>query len=65
LGKREINIETNKKGILTLYNEINSENAVYIIVPESQYLQVPIGEREVKKALSFKKNYYKKNLLWH
>ena len=36
--KTEISFETNKKGILTAYNHIQDENAVYVSAPKAVFL---------------------------
>jgi PhzF family phenazine biosynthesis protein len=38
LGLKEITIHTNKKGTLTVYNEIETQNAVYITAPNPKYI---------------------------
>ena len=35
-GESEIIVETNKKGLLTVYNRLDSDNAVYITAPKAQ-----------------------------
>ncbi len=49
--KREIAIETNKKGILTVYNSIEDEDAVYITSPEAQYLKLNLSKDQIAGAL--------------
>ncbi len=51
LQKEEIVIETNRKGLLTIYNEIERENTIYITAPEPQYLKVPITKKECASVL--------------
>ncbi len=51
LNKSEIEIETNRKGCLTVYNRINEENAVYITSPEGIDLDIPVTKSEIAKAL--------------
>lgn len=50
--KSEIMIETNKKGILTVYNSIKNEDAVYITAPPAQYLKLNISWEQVAEALN-------------
>ncbi len=50
-AKKEITIETNKKGLLTVYNEIESEGAVYITAPKAIHLQAPVDKKEAAQAL--------------
>lgn len=49
--KREISIETNKKGILTVYNSIEDEDAVYITSPKAQHLKLTISKDQIAEAL--------------
>lgn len=50
--KSEITVETNRKGVITIYNSIDSEDAIYITAPAAQYLNVPVSSREAADALS-------------
>lgn len=50
-NKKEILFETNKKGKLKLYNELDSEDAVYITAPKPIDLQVPVHVTEIADAL--------------
>lgn len=50
--KREISIETNKKGILTVYNAIEDEDAVYITSPEALHLKLNIEKEKIAEALN-------------
>ncbi len=54
-SKEEISIETNKKGILTVYNRIDTDGAVYITAPDAIYMDVPIDKSEIAKALGVTK----------
>jgi PhzF family phenazine biosynthesis protein len=49
--KSEITVETNKKGLLTVYNRLAADNAVYITAPKAQWLPVPVSLHEVSDAL--------------
>ncbi len=49
--QKEILFETNKKGTLVLYNELETEDAVYICAPEARKYDVPASEDEIAKAL--------------
>lgn len=49
--KKEILIETNKKGFLTVYNDIEQEDAVYITAPEAQNLLIPVSSEIIAAAL--------------
>ncbi len=53
--KDKITIETNKKGILTVYNSIREEDAIYITAPEAQYLPVKASLEATAEALSLTK----------
>lgn len=48
--KSEILIETNKKGILTVYNSIEDEDAVYITAPVAQHLELNISRDQIAEA---------------
>lgn len=52
LSKKELVIDTNKKGRLTIYNRIAEEDAVYITAPQAQYLTVPASVADIAKALN-------------
>ena len=49
--KSEITVETNKKGLLTVYNRLDSDHAVYITAPKAQWLPIPVSPDEVSDAL--------------
>ncbi len=49
--KKEIKFETNKKGVLTAYNYIKEENAVYVSAPEPVFYENKIGREEIAVAL--------------
>ena len=50
-NKNEIVFDTNKKGKLSLYNEIESEDAVYIKAPKPQYYDVKVTAKEIAENL--------------
>lgn len=49
--KSEITVETNIKGLLTVYNCLEGDNAVCITAPKAQWLPVPVSRDEVSDAL--------------
>lgn len=49
--KKEISFETNKKGILHLYNETEEEDAVYIAAPEPTRNKVNVTAAEISNAI--------------
>ncbi len=51
LDKKIITIDTNKKGRLIIYNEIKTEDAVYITAPDAVMLKVPVGNMQIANAL--------------
>lgn len=51
LNKREIVIHTNKKGTLTVYNEIQTQDSVYITAPTPQYLGTSISVESIAENL--------------
>lgn len=54
LERDEILIDTNKKGMLTVYNRIRTENAIYITAPKAQNFGVPVSPAETAEALGLK-----------
>lgn len=50
-SKKEIVIETNKKGLLTVFNSIEDEDAIYITAPEAKHLTVTVTKEQAVKAL--------------
>lgn len=52
--KAEITIETNRKGILTVYNSLNEEDAVYITAPAAIHHAVPTSIEWIADALELK-----------
>jgi len=53
---KEITISTNKKGTLTVYNEIETQNAVFITAPSPKYIGTNLGINEVEHNLSISNN---------
>jgi len=51
LNKDEFEIETNKKGALTIYNFIKHDDAVYITAPTPLWLENKSKENEIAEAL--------------
>lgn len=51
MGKKEITIETNRKGRLTIYNEIPSRDAVYITAPDPVFIGTALGRADIAEAL--------------
>ncbi|HEX2947096.1 MAG TPA: PhzF family phenazine biosynthesis isomerase [Clostridia bacterium] len=51
MRKKEIRIETRKKGSLIVFNEIGNENAVYITAPEPVFLETGLNAAEAAAAL--------------
>jgi len=56
LEKKEITVLTNKKGALTVYNEIAEQDAVYISAPKPLHINVKLKINEIAKNLSFNTN---------
>ncbi|MDD2647212.1 MAG: PhzF family phenazine biosynthesis protein [Eubacteriales bacterium] len=50
--KSEVVIETNRKGLLTVYNRIRDEKAVYVKAPKPEKLKCPCEKAEAARALS-------------
>jgi len=55
-GLKEIIINTNKKGTLTVYNEIKSQNAVYITAPNPNYIGSNLSKNKIAKNMSITVN---------
>lgn len=53
-AKEHIQIETNKKGILTVYNHIKDEDAIYISAPKAKVYEVNVELAEAATALGTK-----------
>lgn len=51
MEKAEVKIETNRKGILSVYNELKKEDAVYITSPETKELELSVSKSEILSAL--------------
>lgn len=51
LNQREIEIHTNKKGTLTVYNEIQAQDCVYITAPVPQYIGANLGVEIIAENL--------------
>ena len=56
LGLKEINIYTNKKGLLTVYNEIEEQDAVYITAPNPKNIGSNIALNEILENMSINRN---------
>ena len=56
INLREITINTNKKGILTVYNEMEAQNAVYITAPNPKYIGANIDINDIAKNMSININ---------
>ena len=56
INQKEIIIHTNKKGTLTVYNEIAEQDAVYITAPQPQYIGSELNINEIAKNLSLEMN---------
>lgn len=56
MTKKEINFETNKKGILTAYNNILEEDAVYVSAPEPIFYDNSIKKDEIAIAFGLSQN---------
>ncbi len=52
LGMPEIEIETNKKGSLTVYNRLATDNAVFITAPDVLWLKMTVAKSEIAEALN-------------
>ena len=44
-------METNKKGLLTVYNRLDADDAAYISAPKAQWLQIPVSRNAIADVL--------------
>jgi len=56
LNQKEIVINTNKKGTLSVFNEIAAQDAVYITAPAPQYIAMNIDATDIVDNLTLKSN---------
>lgn len=56
LNQREIVVHTNKKGSLTVYNEIAEKDSVYISAPIPQYIRTNLNADDIAKILLLNTN---------
>lgn len=52
MGKSELLVETNRKGVLTVYNQIIEQDAVYITAPEPTYIGTDLSAELIAKNLN-------------
>lgn len=48
----KISIETNKKGVLTVYNNLKSEDSIYITAPKALFFNCNISKDRIAQALN-------------
>ncbi|WP_455542780.1 PhzF family phenazine biosynthesis protein [Intestinibacter sp.] len=58
--KAIVTIDTNKKGILPVYNRIDEEDAIYIAAPEPIFYDVPATKREIADGLGIQEELFSK-----
>lgn len=51
LNQNEIKIHTNRKGVLTVFNDIPEQDAVYITAPKPKYIGTDLKAEEISKYL--------------
>ena len=56
IGVKEIKIHTNKKGTLTVYNEIEMQNAVFITAPNPKYIGANLDINKIVENMSLTSN---------
>ena len=49
--QNEIRVHTNKKGVLTIYNEIARQDAIYITAPDPEYIGTDLSAKDISKYL--------------
>ncbi|MDD3141991.1 MAG: PhzF family phenazine biosynthesis isomerase, partial [Lachnospiraceae bacterium] len=52
--KSEVMIETNRKGVLKVYNELGTEGVVYITAPEAIWLDIPVTKSEIAEKIGIR-----------
>lgn len=57
LEKKTISIETNRKGVLTVYNSIKEDDAIFITAPKPQELEMRHTANEIANILGIEKSY--------
>lgn len=53
--QKEFYIKTNKKGTLTVYNEIEEENSVFITAPEAEYIGTDLKAGDIAPELNLQR----------
>lgn len=61
LSKKIVVIDTNRKGKLKVYNEIATEDAVYITAPDPVMLDVPVSRAQIAEALGIEEAWMASN----
>ena len=56
MEKKEIIIETNKKGLLKVYNKILNDNAVFITAPKPVWNKIEVSIKDIALALKINEN---------
>ena len=54
-NRKVLSVETNKKGVISVYNEIDTEDAVYIEAPSSIEHEMNIPTEEIERILTLHK----------
>ena len=61
LNQSEIKIQTNKKGILTVFNEISKQDAIYISAPQPNYIGTDLDAQIISRFLQIDSNQISSN----
>jgi PhzF family phenazine biosynthesis protein len=56
MNQDEFQIETNKKGILTVFNKIPSDDAIFITAPDAVFYESDIPKNEIANSLGIKES---------
>jgi PhzF family phenazine biosynthesis protein len=56
LTQKEIIIHTNKKGSLTVFNEMQTQDVIYITAPVPQYIRPKFTTKDISEILSLNEN---------
>ena len=60
--KKEVAVETNKKGFLTVYNDLDINDSVFITAPSAQWLKVPVTKEETAQTLGISSSMFSSGL---
>ncbi len=50
-ARNEVTVETNRKGLITVYNHLDTDDSVHITAPKAQHLTIPVSLEDTANAL--------------